>query len=70
MGRSRASPRADYPGEGSLKLSTTCEWIQSELCYGCRAVIASPLHHQTIVVTFIHLNIVFEAVALPFHSCT
>lgn len=67
---SRAIPRADSPGEGSLKQRTMCKCIQFEVCYGYRAVIASLFHHQTITVTFIHLNIMFEVVALPFHYCS
>lgn len=66
---SRAVPRANYPGEGSLKQSTMCKWIQFEVSDGCRVVIASLFHHHTTIVSFIHLNITFEVVALPFHCC-
>lgn len=45
MGTSRAIPRADYPGEGSLKQSTMCKWIQfSSLLWvqGCSCISFSP----------------------------
>lgn len=43
--------------------------FNSQVFYGCRAVVASLFHHQTIIVTFIQLNIMVEVVALPFRYC-